>query len=114
MARLDSTTRTVLIGIGAAAAVGAGVLVYFLSSNDAQKKAKSRVNRERAKLFVGGKIGNGEKATSIVNQLTDSEINNFMSSVNETDELENKLSDTASDVSNFFDRKTKEAKKALK
>lgn len=113
MARLDSTTRTVLIGIGAAAAVGVGVLAYFLSSNDAQEKAKSRVNRERAKLFVGNKIGNSDKATSLVDQLSDSEVNNFMSSVNETDELENKLSDTASNVSDFFDKKTKEAKKML-
>lgn len=114
MARLDSTTRTVLIGVGVATAVGASVLAYFLSSSDAQEKAKSRVNRKRAKLFVGGKIRNSDKATTIVDQLTDSEVNNFMSSVNETDELENKLSDTASDVSDFFDRKTKEAKKVLK
>jgi len=111
MKKLNNTTKAVLIGVGAAVTVGASILAYFLASDEAQDKAKSVVNRERAKLFVQNKIGNSEKASSVVEQLSDSEVNNLVSSVNETEELENKLSEKTPDISGFLGKK---AKKVLK
>lgn len=114
MDKLNNTSKAVLIGAGTAVIAGVSILAYFLSSNDGQDKVKSVVNRERAKLFVQNKIGNSEKASSVVDQLSESEVDNLVSSVNETEELENKLSDKASEVSGFFNKKAKKAKNVLK
>lgn len=100
---MDTRTKGIVVGIGTALAVG--VAAYFLSSDDAQEKTEAMMNRHKAKAFVKEKLKGNKKALSVVEQLSDEEINRLLSTVNRVSDLEDKLSDYSDqlkDVSSDF------------
>jgi len=113
MDNMDSTTKSVLIGLGTAVAVGVGIAGYFMFSDNAQEKTKALVNRQRAKHYVSNKFNDNKKAKKSVDKLSDTEVNNLLGAVDKANDLENQFSDAVSDVGDFFSKQTKKAKKKL-
>lgn len=112
MTKIDDTTRNILIGVGTAVAVGA--LAFLFTSEEAQTKTKAVVNRQKAKYYVKDKLNGNEKATQVVKNLSDEEVNTLLGTVDKVKDLEDKLSDVTSDFKNFVSDKTKDTKKAIK
>jgi len=88
---MNNRTKGILVGVGAAIAVG--LTAYFLSSDDAQEKTEAMMNRHKAKSFVKDKLHGNKKAMSVVDQLSDEEVNHLLSTVNRVSDLEGKISD---------------------
>lgn len=112
MGKMDDTTKSVLIGVGAAVAVG--VLTFLFTSDDAKSKTKSVVNRQKAKYYVKDKLNGNSKASKVVEKMTDKEVNALLGTVDKVKDLEDKLSDVTSDFKDFVQDKTKDTKKAVK
>lgn len=110
--RLDDSTVSILLGVGAAVVIG--VVTFLCTSDDAKKKAKTVVNRQKAKYYVKDKLNGNAKATKVVNKLSDDEVNALLGTVDKVKDLEGKLSDVTSDFTDFVQDKTKDTKKAVK
>lgn len=95
---MDNRTRNILIGVGTAFAIG--VTAYFLSSDNAQQKTEAMMNRHKAKAFVKDKLKGNKKALSVVDQLSDGEINHLLSTVDRVSDLEGKISDYSDQLKN--------------
>lgn len=91
---MRNTTRNVLIGIGAAAAIGAAIA---LSSDSTLEKVENRMNRHKAKWFVKEKLHGNEKAMDVVDNLSDDEIRNLLNVVD-------KVTDLRGNVSNYSEQ----------
>lgn len=110
--KLDDTTVSILLGVGAAVALG--VVTFLFTSDDAKKKAKTVVNRQKAKYYVKDKFNGNAKASKVVDKLSDDEVNTLLGTVDKVKDLEDKLSDVTSDFKDFVQDKTKDTKKAVK
>lgn len=81
---MKGMTRNVLIGIGAAAAIGAA---FALTSDSNLEKMENMMNRKKAKYFVKDKLHGNEKAMNVVNNLSDDEIKNLLNVVDKVTNL---------------------------
>lgn len=115
---MNSRTKGILVGVGSALAIGA--LAYFLTSDDAQEKTEALINRHRAKAFVKDKLKGNKKALSVVDKLSDEEVNQLLSTVDRVSDLEGKISDyshqlkdVSTDFKDMLMDKTGEVKKKL-
>lgn len=110
MANLEEN-KGVIIGLGAAVAVGLGVFAYVLSSEEAQEKSKALVNRQRAKHLVRSKLDGNKKVLGAVDKLDDSSINNLLDTFDTASDLEDELEDKFNDVVKFLKKKTNSSSK---
>lgn len=108
MANLEEN-KGVIIGLGAAVAVGLGVFAYVLSSEEAQEKSKALVNRQRAKHLVRSKLDGNKKVLGAVDKLDDSSINNLLDTFDSASDLEDELEAKFNDVVKFLKKKTNKA-----
>ncbi|EKU93342.1 Uncharacterised protein [Alloiococcus otitis] len=106
MSKLEDN-KGILIGLGAAAAVGLGVFAIFLSSEEVQEKSKALVNRQRAKYLVRTKLDGNDKVLKAVDKLDDSSVNNLLSTFDSVNDLEDQLEDKVSDAVNFLKKAVK-------
>lgn len=102
MDNLDNKTKGILLGVGVAALLGVGVVAVFASSEEARKKSKAVVNRQRAKQIVNNKLNGSKKAKKMVDKMSDDEINNLLSTADKASNLENQFSDAVGEVESFF------------
>lgn len=87
---MKNTTRNILLGVGAAVAIGAA---YMVTSDRAMEKAESMINRKRAKYFVKDKLHGNEKAMKVVENLSDDEIINLLNVVDKVSNLRGSVND---------------------
>ena len=106
MSKLEDN-KGILIGLGAAAAVGLGVFAIFLSSEEVQEKSKALVNRQRAKYLVRTKLDGNDKVLKAVDKLDDTSVNNLLSTFDSVNDLEDRLEDKVSDAVNFLKKAVK-------
>jgi len=111
MKKIDDTQKSILIGVGVAFLVG--ILTFLFSSDNAKKKTKATVNRQKAKHYVNDKF-NSKSAKKLVSKLTDDEINLLAGAAGKVSNLEDKFSDMGSDMKDYMQDKSKGAKKAFK
>lgn len=90
---MKNSTKALLVGFGTIFAVGA---VIVSSSSMAMEKLESKMNRKRARYFVKEKLKGNEKAMSVVDDLSDTEVANLLSVVD-------KVSDIRGNVSSYGD-----------
>ncbi|SDK65258.1 hypothetical protein [Alkalibacterium thalassium] len=107
MKKIDDTQKSILIGVGVAFLVG--ILTFLFSSDNAKKKTKAIVNRQKAKHYVNDKF-NSKSAKKLVSKLTDDEINLLAGAAGKVSDLEDKFSD----MKDYMQDKSKDAKKAFK
>lgn len=110
--QLDDNQKDILIGVGVAFLVG--LFTFFFTSDSARTKTRSVFNRYRAKYYVGSKFHGNKKAKSLVNKLSDDEINTLLGTVDKVKDLEDKLSDMTDDLKGFMHNKRKMTKKTMK
>lgn len=110
MSKLEDN-KGILIGLGAAAAVGLGVFAYIMSSEEAQEKSKALVNRQRAKHLVRSKLDGNDKVLKAVDKLDDSSINNLLSTFDSASDLEDELEAKFNDVVKFIKKQSNKASK---
>lgn len=87
---MKNTTRNILLGVGAAVAIGAA---YMVTSDRAMEKAESMINRKRAKYFVKDKLHGNEKAMKVVENLSDDEVINLLNVVDKVSNLRGSVND---------------------
>ncbi|PRY82549.1 hypothetical protein CLV38_1108 [Alkalibacterium olivapovliticus] len=112
MKKVDDTQKSILIGVGVAFLVG--IATFLFSTETAQTKTKATVNRHKAKHYVKDKFNNSSSAKSLVDKLSDDEVNKLLGTVDKVSDLEGKLSDMTSDFKDYMQDKSKDAKKAVK
>lgn len=103
---MKNMTRNVLIGIGAAAAVGAAIA---LTSDKSLEKMENMVNRHKAKYFVKEKLHGNEKAMNVVNNLSDEEIRNLLSVVDKVTNLRGNMDHYSGQLKNMLMDKKEDA-----
>lgn len=86
---MKDSTKALLVGVGAVFAVGA---IIVSSSNMAMEKLESKINRKRARYFVKEKLKGNEKAMSVVDDLSDTEVANLLSVVDKVSDLKGNVS----------------------
>lgn len=97
--------KGLLIGIGAALAVGLGVFALFAGSEEAREKAEAVVNRQRAKHVVRQTFGGSKPLMKAIDTLGDKEINNVLSVMDKASRFGGDVSDSMSDVASFFTKR---------
>lgn len=103
--------KGIILGVGAAVALGLGVFAYVLSSDDAQEKSKALVNRQRAKHLVRSKLDGNNKVLKAIDKLDDSSINNLLETFDSASELENQIEDKFNDAIDFLKKHSGKASK---
>lgn len=103
--------KGIILGVGAAVAVGLGVFAYALTSEDAQEKSKALVNRQRAKHLVRQKLNGNNKVLKAIDKLDDSSVNNLLSTLDSASDLESQLEDKFNDATKFIKKHSKKVKK---
>lgn len=103
--------KGIILGVGAAVALGLGVFAYVLSSEDAQEKSKALVNRQRAKHLVRSKLNGNNKVLKAIDKLDDSSVNNLLATFDSASDLENQIEDKFNDVVKFIKKNSKKASK---
>lgn len=93
---MDKTLRNVLIGLGVAAAVG--VVVYIALDEDVQEKTEALVNRMRAKAYVQKNLDGNDTAMKAIDKMSDEDINNLLETVDRLDDINSKITGTASNL----------------
>ena len=113
MKNMDNQNKGILLGVGLAVAVG--VLTVTFSTGDTKEKAKTAVNRQKAKhLFFKNKMHGSKKTSKVVDKLSDDEVNRVIGTLTNLKEIESSLSDVSADFKSFFSDKIKDTKKAIK
>lgn len=108
---MDDTQKSILIGVAVAFIVG--IATFFFASDEAKKKTKATVNRQKAKYYISDKFDN-KNAKSLVDKLSDEEVNKLIGTADKVHDLEDRFSDMTDDLKDFMHDKKKEAKKAYK
>lgn len=98
-------TTGILVGIGAAVAVGLGVFAFFASSEEAREKAEALVNRQRAKHLVRSKFNGNKTILKAVDKLGDKEVNNLLAVLDKADNFGDSVSDSMSDAKKYITKK---------
>lgn len=100
---MDKKIQNVLLGAGAAIAITA--ITVYLASDEVQEKTNATVNRMRAKQFVRRNLNGNEKATQAIDNMSDSDINSLLETVDKYESIKDefaqygdKISDKAKDV----------------
>lgn len=101
--------KGIILGVGAAVALGLGVFAYVLSSEEAQEKSKALVNRQRAKHLVRTKLDGNNKVLKAIDKLDDSSINNLLDTFDSASELEDQIEDKFKDAVKFLKKQTDKA-----
>lgn len=110
--QLDDNEKNILIGVGVAFLVG--LITLLFTSDSAQTKTKSAVNRHKAKHYVGSKFHGNKKAKNVVDKLSDDEISTLLGTVDKVNVLEGKFSDMTDELKGYVHDKKKESKRAMK
>lgn len=103
--------KGIILGIGAAVAVGLGVFAYMLSSEEAQEKSKALVNRQRAKHLIRSKLDGNKKALKAIDKLDDSSVNNLLATFDTASDLEDQVEEKFNDVVKFLKKQSNKASK---
>ncbi|WP_034551069.1 hypothetical protein [Carnobacterium funditum] len=85
---MESSTRNLLVGLGAAVAVGSVVLS---ASNKTMAKIEVYANRQKAKKFVKDRLKGNEKALDIVEKLSDEQVTNILKVVDKVSDLKGRF-----------------------
>lgn len=112
MKKVDDTQKSILIGVGVAFLVG--IITFLFSTDSAKTKTKATMNRQKAKYYVRDKFNNSDNAKSLVDKLSDDEVNKLLGTVDKVSDLEGKFTDMTSDLKDYMHDKSKDAKKAMK
>ena len=87
---MKNATRNLLMGLGAATAIGAA---YMILSDSAMEKVENKINRKRAKKFVQKKLNGNPKAMKVVESLSDEELINLLSVVDKVSNIRGNISE---------------------
>lgn len=109
--KMDDTQKSILIGVAVAFLLG--IVTFLFASDEAKNKTKATVNRQKAKYYISDKFNN-KSAKSLVDKLSDDEINKLLGTTDKVNDLEDRFSDMTADLKDFMQDKKKEAKKAYK
>lgn len=98
----NNDNKGILIGIGAALAVGLGVYALFASSEEAREKAEAVVNRQRAKHVVRSKFSGNKAVLKTIDKLSDKDVNNLLAAVDKASDFGNNVTDSVGDLTKFI------------
>ena len=104
---MDKQEKNVLFGLLGALVIG--VITYLVSSEAAQEKVETVINRQRAKHFVKDKLKGNQRALDKIDKMSNSEINSLLNNVDKMSDLESKLEDYSDELKNA----TKNLKKTI-
>ncbi|WP_414839478.1 hypothetical protein [Carnobacterium sp. TMP28] len=114
---MKRSTRNLLVGLGAALAIGA---VILSSSDKNMARVEAYINRQKAKSFVKDKLKGNEKALDVVEKLSDEEVINLLKVVDKVSDLKGQVgsyTDHLKEATNefkemFMDKKEQATEKA--
>ncbi|KRL58666.1 conserved hypothetical protein [Latilactobacillus fuchuensis] len=90
------TRYKILIGVGATAAIGA--TTAFVGSKALFEKIERYRKRLAVKSFVKEKLHGNQKALALVDQLSDTDVNNLLNAADKLNDLKDKLGEQTDNI----------------
>lgn len=87
----------IIIGSAALATV-VGVALYAYLDEDTRQHVQGVVNREKVKAYVRHQLKGSDKLVSMVDELSDNEVNTLVGLANKTNEAGNRMSEGFNEI----------------